>query len=154
MKHLVIFGIILFGVLLLTLSKSFNQKMENFNYSIYNGIYLGKSKIGGKYGRGVFSNKRYEPNDLIEQAPYIEDKVSKFNGISRDYIFSTKNNKAALGFGYVSLYNHNDNPNANWNIEDNNIVITAIKPINKNEEILISYGNQYWSSRDNLEKLK
>lgn len=150
MKHLIIFGIIILGIVLLTLSYQLESKIDSFSNT--NHLYLATSSIGGKYGRGVFSNKNFNVGDLIEQAPYIEDKIKNFCGITKDYVFSSKNGKAVLGFGYVSLYNHSDEPNASWKVDDKTISIKAIKPIQKDQEITISYGHEYWSSRTNLKK--
>ena len=58
-----------------------------------------------------------------------------------------------LGMG--SLYNHSDDNNAMWtqdtNIDDS-IVIHAIKDINKDEEICVDYGKNYWNNRKDLVK--
>ena len=52
------------------------------------------------------------------------------------------------------MYNHSDTPNANWKIMDDYILITAIKQIQINDEIKISYGNNYWTYRKNSNKYK
>jgi hypothetical protein len=155
MKHLIIFGIIILGVILLKLSYQLNCNVENFSEfgCLYPGIYIGKSNIGGKYGRGIFANKDFTIDEIIEKAPYIEDKLEKFNGVSRDYVFNTKEGKVALAFGYASLYNHNDDPNAIWYFEDERVVIKTKKPIKKEQEIFISYGNEYWKSRNHMNKI-
>lgn len=150
MKHLVIFVIILIGILLLKTSNNCSvEKMTNINQNLY----IKTSKLGGKYGRGVFSNKKYEIGDTIELAPYIEDITSNYKGVIRDYIFkkSANSDKSVVAFGYGSMYNHSDTPNASWKVNDDYVKISCIKPINKDEEIFLSYGSQYWSSR-NLDK--
>lgn len=151
MKYLILFVIIIIGVILLSLLNSYAEHF-NFKEQHNNNIYIDKSKIGGKYGRGVFANKKYNKNDIIEEAPYIKDKLNNFNGISRDYVFNTPDGNVALGFGYTSLYNHSDKPNATWYFNDDKIIIKSNKLIEKNHEILISYGNDYWKSR-NLTKI-
>lgn len=116
-------------------------------------LYLKTSKLGGKYGRGVFSNRNFEVGETIELAPYIEDINSNYKGVIRDYIFkkSINSDKSVVAFGYGSMYNHSDIPNASWKVNDNHVKISCIKPINKDEEIFLSYGSKYWSSR-NLDK--
>ena len=116
-------------------------------------IYINKSNIGGKYGRGIFANKDFTLDEIIEKAPFIEDQLDNFNGVTRDYVFNTKDGKVALAFGYVSLYNHSDNPNAMWYFENDNIIIKTKNPIKKGQEIFISYGNDYWKTRNHLNKI-
>jgi hypothetical protein len=156
MKHLIIFGIILLGVVLLTLL-SYNYKLEETpNSQLGNcsniDIYLKSSELGGKYGRGVFTNKNFEPGDVIELAPYIEDLDENFKGVIRNYIFTKDNTLSVIAFGFGSMYNHSDNPNARWEIDKLYVKIKCIKPIKKDEEIFISYGDPYWKTRENLEK--
>ena len=56
MKHLIIFGIILLGMLLLKRSSQCTiEKMTNTNLDLY----LKTSELGGKYGRGVFTNNNF-----------------------------------------------------------------------------------------------
>jgi len=150
MNNLIIFIIILVGMLLLKISN--NLYIEKINY-INLDLYLKKSKLGGKYGRGVFSNKKYEIGEVIEYAPFIEDTTTNFKGVIRDYIFRKNHNpdKSVVAFGYGSMYNHSDTPNASWDFIDKYVKISCIKPINKDEEIFINYGGEYWSSR-NLKK--
>lgn len=155
MKHLIIFGIIIFGIILLKLSYHFNYSIENFSEFEYlnPGIYINKSDIGGKYGRGIFAARDFTIDELIEKAPFIEDQLDKFNGVSRDYVFNTKDGKVALAFGYVSLYNHSDDPNAIWYFDGDRVIIKTKKPIKKGQEIFISYGNDYWKTRIHLDKI-
>lgn len=155
MKHLIIFGIIIIGFLLLKLSYQTNCKVENFSEfgCINPTLYIGKSQIGGKYGRGVFASRDLTIDEIIEKAPYIEDKLEKFIGISRDYVFNTKEGHVALGFGYASLYNHSEEPNASWYFDNDRIVFKTIKPIKKDSEVLVSYGTDYWKTRKHVEKI-
>lgn len=151
MKHLIIFGIIIFGVILLTLITRYAE-LNNIIVTNYSNIYLKKSEIGGKFGRGIYANKNFDTGEIIEKAPYIEDKTSNFNGLLRDYIFGKNDMNSVVGFGYASLYNHSDSPNASWRVTDDYIEIKTIKPINKDDEILISYGNAYWNTRKDIIK--
>lgn len=159
MKHLIIFGIILLGVILLTLT--YQCKFEGMTNSQLGNcsnidIYLKLSELGGKYGRGVFTNRNFEPNDIIELAPYIEDINENFKGVIRDYIFNKNKEQtiAIIAFGFGSMYNHSDEPNAHWEIDDKYVKIKCIKPIKKDEEVFISYGDQYWKTREKLEKIE
>lgn len=151
MKHLIIFAIILLGMVLLKMSNQCKiEKMTNTNL----GLYLKTSELGGKYGRGVFTNKDFEIGEIIELAPYIEDETDNFKGVIRDYIFSIngKLERSVVAFGFGSMYNHSDSPNARWEVTNKNVKIQCIKPIKKDEEVFITYGNEYWKTRNNLEK--
>ena len=157
MKHLIIFSIIIIGFVLLALSTCYNKIDRAHKYYQTNllssNIYTKDSNLGGKYGRGVYANKDFEENEIIELAPYIEDESENFKGIIRDYIFKKSNDKniSVVGFGFASLYNHSDEPNATWSVDEKHIIIKATKPIKKEEEIFISYGPGYWKTR-NIEK--
>ena len=156
MKHLIIFAIVLVGVLLLTII-TWYDKINNVHFDSvqipYN-IYLKQSNVGGKLGRGVFANKNFNQGEVIEKAPYIEDKTENFTGLIRDYIFNKDPVKkmSIVTFGYGSMYNHSDTPNATWKIMDDHMLITATKPIQMNSEILISYGDTYWDTRKDIKQ--
>ena len=107
-------------------------------------------KIGS---RGVFANKDYKKDDIIEICPTISDKTSIFQGIVKDYIFKYDETDSILAFGFCSMYNHADDYNALWNIlSKNQIKMYATKDITKGEEILTSYGEGYWKSRTEIKK--
>ena len=149
--HLItVCGVILCLILLLSIIKytidcaCFRQVPTSTN------VYIKQSKVGGTYGRGVFANKDFEEDEIIEISPYIEDDVKNMKGIVGDYVFS-HNNKAILVLGYASLCNHSDDMNATWYINDYNYILKALRTIKKDEEIFISYGSSYWTSR-NIEK--
>jgi len=152
MRHFLFFFI--FIVLGMRLLKKFSrckiEKMTNTNLDLY----LKNSELGGKYGRGVFANRNFEPGETLELAPYIEDDTDNFKGIIRDYIFSKNGSKerSVVAFGFGSMYNHSDTPNVRWEVTDENLKIQCIKPIKKDEEVFITYGDQYWKTRTNLEK--
>ena len=56
-----------------------------------------------------------------------------------------------IGFGYCSMYNHSDTPNATWEIlDEEKIKITVTKNIAEGEEIFVSYGREYWKTRVDL----
>lgn len=110
-------------------------------------IYVAMSEYGGKIGRGVYANMDFASGDIIELTPYIEDDTMNFKGVVADYTFHKKDHRSILALGYASLCNHSDEPNATWDINDSYMIITANKPIKKDEEIFISYGSLYWLVR-------
>jgi SET domain-containing protein len=152
MNYLIILSIFLNYLLLLLLfiiiwyNIHFNLKQIPYN------IYIKQSDVGGKLGRGIFANKFFSQGEIIERAPCIEDDTNNFTGLIKDYIFNKDFDKkiSSVAFGYASLYNHSDTPNATWKMIDDDILITAIKPIQKDDEILISYGDAYWTSRKDI----
>jgi len=100
--------------------------------------------------RGVFANKNFYKNDIIEICPCIKINSLVHHEVPlENYIFKLNNNYSVVGFGYCSIYNHSDTPNALWHIiNENQISIQILKDIKKDEEILVSYGDEYWESRD------
>jgi len=141
--------IIIFSLIAYILNhKCYSENMSNTYISPSNTLYIKGSPLGGN---GVYAARDIKKGEILEFSPYIEDHIDKFTGTVRDYIFNKPNNKAIVAFGYSSMYNHADVPSANWNIEDEGIKITANKNINKDDEIFISYGSNYWNSRK-LEK--
>jgi SET domain-containing protein len=108
---------------------------------------INESTINGG-GRGVFAIRNYKQGELIEICPCIKIEIDKINGKFRDYLFGFDDKMALVGFGYCSLYNHSDTPNSKWTVvNENKIKIRAEKDINKGEEIFVSYGNAYWTTR-------
>ena len=77
--------------------------------------------------------------------------------ILHDYVFGTPNEEEEylVPLGNAMMYNHSSDPNAEWEIhDDNNFVrFKALKTISKGEEIFHNYGEEYWESR-NGEKQK
>ena len=65
-----------------------------------------------------------------------------------DYYFDAKG-KYALFTGFGIIYNHSDEPNATYtlSIKKSIATIKATKTIHKGEEIFVSYGEDWFSSR-------
>lgn len=121
-------------------------------------IEIRKSKI---HNRGVFSTKYIKKGEIIEIVPLIS--YISLNNIRKsklkDYVitmpsrFTNKNNeiydtKCSVMLGFGSLYNHSDDNNAAWEFIDvDNMLIKAIKDIYPNEEIFVTYGDEYWNKR-------
>jgi hypothetical protein len=101
--------------------------------------------------RGIFANKNYKKDDIIEICPCIKiSDMKKPDKPINDYVFKLNDQHCVIAFGYCSLYNHSDTPNATWTIvNENQMQITVLSDIEKNEEIYMSYGSDYWSTRKN-----
>ena len=105
---------------------------------------------GGENGHGVLSCDYIDAGEIVEECPYIEldndaVKISPLN----NYLFRIDDGKYALALGAGSLYNHKNQPNIKYEIDENKKVIRfrAIREILPSEELFVSYGKDYWKSR-------
>jgi SET domain-containing protein len=143
---------LIFVFLIIILIVILNTNCDTIN----NYIKVKKSPINGN---GVFAMKNFSINEIIEVAPLLKDHEDNMKGKINDYLFTiskeeTEKGYYALALGYASLYNHSDNNNANYKVDGNNVIIRAIKPIKKGEEIFVNYSESWWSSREGrIEKL-
>lgn len=115
-----------------------------------NEIYVKKSRI---HGYGVFAGKKIRKGELIEECCFILNKCEDNNII--DFLFQAKKGrKYALLLGYGSLYNHSDNDNAEYvlNLKTKIARFRASRTIQKDEEIFVNYGDEWFSSRDMKQK--
>ncbi len=116
-------------------------------------LYLAKVKVkpSSIHGYGVFAEQNFAPDELIEEcyAPLFE----KGDHNPKNYYFSTDNG-SALCFGYGSIYNHSDHPNAHHIYSHEHCVMAfrALCHIKKGEEIFTSYGETWFSSRNSTAK--
>lgn len=103
------------------------------------------SETGDK-GRGVFANQYIIKNTMIEKAPIILLPETELEFIQKtklkEYWFNWFGD-IAIGLGSVSLYNHSDNPNAEFLLYKPKqlIIINAIQNISQDTEICINYKN-------------
>ncbi|WCT11884.1 SET domain-containing protein-lysine N-methyltransferase [Mucilaginibacter jinjuensis] len=114
------------------------------------------------HGYGVFAKELIEAGELIEEcrllklgyrANYNHDPVLKdYVWAGRDDGEQTKlhglNQYLALGLGVI--YNHSDQPNTIQNLDFDTEVMTikARQPIQKGEEIFVTYGKKYFMIRN------
>lgn len=127
---------------------SIKEKFESTNTS--DNTFPIKVKNSDISGLGVFSTREIKKGEIIEECPCIEDDENNFDGVVRDYVFSSNNKgKSVVAFGYCSLYNHQEDFDVQWSVEDGKkVVLKAIKDIPINKEIYIHYGDTYWKTRD------
>ena len=118
-----------------------------------NRISVGKSVI---HGWGVFADQDIAPGELIEEC-YVISLGTQTIGNIRDYQWGTdiyevglKDDEKFLPLGFGSIYNHNDEPNAqvSCNAKEPIMVFTARLPIKRGEEIFISYGDRYFANKN------
>jgi SET domain-containing protein len=129
----------------------------------YRKIVVNESNI---HGRGVFSTDKINENDLIERCPIIKlDFPSKYHCDLKllDYVYAkhckpcekctNHGHDLYMVLGYGMVYNHQDNANALITFDYTNLTadITAIKDIEANTEIYISYGTVYFLNKKKIE---
>ena len=105
-------------------------------------ILVKKSKL---HDRGVFANRNFNVGDVIEICPVIVLSVADRKKIDKTYLYNVYfswKEKAAIGLGFSSIYNHCYDPNARYAKKYGNrtLVYTAIKPIRRGEEITSNYN--------------
>jgi hypothetical protein len=89
--------------------------------------------------------------ETIEVCPILELAEGEASGLLDDYIVSLEEGRAgvALLLGYGSLYNHSDEPNAEYIVEaDDAYSFVALRDIEAGEQITISYGEEWWRTRE------
>ncbi len=102
----------------------------------------------GKKGRGVFTSKAIPADTVIEISPVLVLSIKERKAIEETklyhYVFEWGNSKklAALGMGYVSMYNHDYSSNCDYEMdfEAQLITIKTVKPVKKGEELCINYN--------------
>jgi SET domain-containing protein len=113
-------------------------------------IYLDNSPI---HGIGVFASDNIKMWDVIETCPIVDMSMKDGDPphILVDYRFNwpqgNKPEKQVVPGGYGMIYNHSDNPNANWrsNLENKTFEFYSLRDIEKGEEIFTYYGDEsYW----------
>ena len=112
-----------------------------------NKIYLSKSEI---HGWGVFANKEIKKDEVIEESPIYFPNITDKDECMKNYRFYWPKgtyDSVVLSWGWGNLYNHSYTPNAEWisNIQNQTFEFVAIKDIQVGEEILVNYGESYWS---------
>lgn len=114
-------------------------------------IYITKSPI---QGYGVFASETIFEGEVIEECPIYDLNIPHGDSspLFIDYRFNWPQGitweKQVLAWGYGSLYNHSNNPNAYWrsNLEKETFEFVCSKQINNGEEILVYYGDgAYWA---------
>ena len=104
-------------------------------------------KGSSKHGRGVFAGETIKKGRVIEQCYLIVSKGRE--RALEDYYFQAKKGKFVILTGCGIIYNHADEPNADYdfNLKRNIATFKATQTIRKGEEINISYGPKWFSSR-------
>ena len=113
-------------------------------------IVLKRSPI---HGLGVFCLHTISEGEIIEECPIFKLPIERGEASSLliDYRFNWPQGneweEQVLSWGYGSLYNHSETPNAYWisDLERRTFKFIAIREILPGEEILVWYGDvSYW----------
>jgi len=108
------------------------------------------AKPSALQGLGVFAEKPFRINELIEKAPVILLKAGDKELLESTQLFhyyfvvNNQHTPAALGLGLSSLYNHCPEANARYriSIKKEYLEIIACRPIHPGEEITLNYNGQ------------
>jgi hypothetical protein len=113
-----------------------------------NKVRLGKSCLGD---RGAFATCDISAGEVVEVCPLVIEKRSNvpYRSAMDDYVFAIDKSNVAISFGYCSFFNHNNNNNVTWrlNPDTKRMTMFAVRDIKKDEEMFVSYGENYWKSR-------
>ncbi len=104
-----------------------------------------------EHGRGVIAAAEIGKDETIEVCPILELAEGETSGLLNDYTVSLGDDDAgvALLLGYGSLYNHSDEPNAEYIATDDDAYsFVALREIGVGEQITISYGEEWWMTRE------
>ena len=101
-------------------------------------------------GFGIFSKIYIAKDTIIEHSPFSSCWASKWSDTPENlrkivFSFPQGHDQYVIALGYISIYNHNDNNNAEWHTSANGLYIKTIRDININEEVFIHYGDAYWA---------
>lgn len=122
-----------------------------YNNKLYTDKLIVKQSLIKGGGRGVFANKDFKKDEIVEICPLISDNSGNLkNSLLGDYVFQDEllEDSDLVVFGLGSIYNHSFNNNINYE-QDNkgNMIFTANRDIKKGEELYNNYGEDYWNSR-------
>ena len=110
---------------------------------------IGVGRYDGDYA--VFAIDDIQDNETFEECNVIEVPVDEVKGsVLMDYMFKISNDLYVLALGNGSIYNHRNQPNARWEYDADKqlLKLLAIRRIEMGEQIFISYGRDYFKSRN------
>jgi len=103
--------------------------------------------VPGK-GRGVFAQKQFVKDEMIERAPVIilptHQEQFLDQTVLKDYYYQWDETTSALALGFGSLYNHSYTPNAHYvrKHAEAILVFIALRTIEADEEITVNYNGE------------
>lgn len=112
-----------------------------------------------KIGRGVIATRSAKKGTVLERSPVIVAPVGDFNAkhgrdVALEHYLLVWDEKGedkeyAVGLGYLMLYNHSSNPNAEFRYRyaKREIEMIALRDIKAGEEITHDYGGTWFKPR-------
>jgi hypothetical protein len=110
---------------------------------------IGVGRYDGSFG--VYAIDDIQDNETFEECNVIEVPVDEVKGsVLMDYMFKISSDLYVLALGSGSMYNHKNQPNARWEYDADKqlLKLTAIRRIQMGEQIFISFGRDYFKSRN------
>ncbi len=132
--------LILICIFIYILYKLFSKFLcKKTNLFILDSLYVKQSNLN--IGYGVFTSSFIPKNTVIEHSYGLILKPIDRKGIIANYDFYIDEKTSILGLGYISIYNHSNNPNLEYDIDINKQTITlkTTKNVYPNQELFVSY---------------
>jgi len=110
---------------------------------------IGVGRYDGSFG--VYAIDDIQDNETFEECNVIEVPVDEVKGsVLMDYMFKISSDLYVLALGSGSMYNHKNQPNARWEYDADKqlLKLSAIRRIQMGEQIFISFGRDYFKSRN------
>jgi hypothetical protein len=103
-------------------------------------------------GHGVFTREHIGKNEFVEIAPVVSLDSGKGEFLNYTLLWG---DKLVVALGWTMLYNHSDNNSCVFssNLYDNLLGIMTVREISPGEQLTVSYGSDWFSSRGMEKKL-
>ena len=105
------------------------------------------------YNLGVFATRPIKKGEVIERSPYTWGACADDGMVNSKNQFGIDGDICGIGMGFLSFYNHGEHPSLETEYDHKNrtVIQRATRNINVGEEILTSYGDEYWKgSKDKV----
>jgi SET domain-containing protein len=99
---------------------------------------------------GVFTDSFIAKGTTIEIARTLKLKnehLFQDGNMLNDYVFKLDDKHSLLALGFGSLFNHSDKPLVSYRVTDGKVFYYTLQDIFPNDEITISYGDNWWKNR-------
>lgn len=112
-------------------------------------LYVGQSDVAGY---GIFAAEPIAADAMIEECPVVPVEL-EYKTLN-NYYFQI-NDQFVMPLGFGALYNHSDQPNAEYTYDANRYLLNvrALKPIAAGDEICINYGKDWFDERKLVPRL-
>lgn len=110
---------------------------------------IGPSRVAG---RGAHALEAIAEGEVIERCPALEVGEGDVGGELVNYVFygNTEGSRLVV-MGYGMLFNHSFEPNVAYYLEETKsgpeLVLYALRPISRGEELYYNYGKEWWETR-------